>query len=116
MDIGAAAKLVKENRGLVLQTETDAATIALLKKQYDDLAAGVESMVEDHRRIERELAIRADKAERACKEMEGLLQRAADLIMQAFRAREGDTTPETMPPQTGRHIQDSRMPELNPAH
>lgn len=111
-----ANQLVAENRRLLLKSQTDDETIRTIKGQYDQLAAGIENMVEDHRKIERDLAIRADKAERAAKEIEGLLTRAADLIMQAFRARDGDATPEKMPQAQLAHVSDERLPMPGPTH
>lgn len=120
--------LVRENRRLRAKSDADDETILTLKKQYDDLAAGVESMVEDHKAIEaesqerfnkanRELMFERDRAVRAYKEIEGLLMQAGnaamsmnDLIMQAARAKIGDSTPEKMPEVKLPDIKDSRLP------
>lgn len=118
MDIDAfstqVSDLVAENRRLLLKSQTDDDTIRTVKAQYDALSDGMENLIEDHRKIERELSIRADKAERAAKEVEGLLARAADLIMQAFRAKEGDTTPAAMPMAQLAKINDPRLPAVAP--
>lgn len=102
--------LVRENRRLLLKSEADDKTIHMLKAQYDAIQAGMENMIEDHRRRERELLAEADRANVAYTEIEGHLNQAGDLIMQAARARIGNRTPERMPPQTGRHIEDPRLP------
>lgn len=111
-----ANQLVTENRRLRLEVESVRRLHADMKQRYDTVAAGMNDMIEDHRKIERDLQFRVDRAESSEKEVAELLLRVADMIQQAFRAREGEKTPETMPPQTGRHIQDARLPELNPAH
>ncbi len=106
--------LVSENRRLRMKSEADDKTIHVLKDQYAMVTSGMEDIVEDHRRIERELTIKAHKAQAAYSEMEGLLDRAADLILQAARARVGDDTPEKMPEHSGTHVNDARLPMIGP--
>lgn len=123
-----ANDLVLENRRLRAKSDADDEVIVILKKKYDDLAGGVEAMVEDHKQIEaesqerynkalRELMFRCDRAEMAYKEIEGLLGRAGDaamslndLIMQAVRAKIGDKTPEKMPEAKLLEVKDARLP------
>lgn len=97
--------LVAENRRLRNKSTADDITIQTLTEQYERLQSGVEDMVEDHRRRERELIAAADRAERAYVSIQGLLDQAADLILQAARARVGDAMPAPVP-----HLTDSRMP------
>lgn len=123
-----ANDLVLENRRLRAKSDADDETIITLKKKYDDLANGVEAMVEDHKQIEaesqenynkalRELMFRCDRAEMAYKEIEGLLGRAGDvamslndLILQAARSKIGDKTPEKMPEVKLPEVKDARLP------
>ncbi len=51
-------------------------------------------MVEQHRSNERQLAAERDRAVRAYTEIEGHLNQAADLILQASRARAGNQAPQ----------------------
>lgn len=102
--------LIAENRRLLKKSEADDKTIYVLKDQYDTLHAGVESLIEDHRAIERQLAGERDRAVRAYTEINGLLNQSADLIMQAIRARVGDLTPEKMPQRPLAEIHDDRLP------
>lgn len=87
-------RLVAENRRLRLKGEADDATIDLLKRQYDTLQGGVEDMIEDHRKIERDLSAARDRAVVAYTEIDGLLKQAADLIVQAMRARVPAAAPD----------------------
>lgn len=103
-------QMISELRRLRNKSDADDKTIHLLKEQNAELRGGIENLVEDHRRIERGLLAERDEAKIAYVEIEGLLNQAADSIMQAARARIGNQTPERMPPQTGRHIEDDRLP------
>lgn len=103
-------RLIAENRRLLKKSEADDKTIHLLKEQYEGLHNGVEDMVEDHRRIERDLVDKANRHELAYTEIVGLLDQAADLIVQAARARVGNVTPEKMPERQIPSIQDDRLP------
>lgn len=105
-------QLIAENRRLRSKSAADDATIHLLKEQYAAVSGGIEDMVEDHRKIERELTIEAHNARVAYIQIQGLLDQAADLILQAARARIGDITPEKMPTATLAVIGDSRMPDV----
>lgn len=105
-----SARMVAENRRLFTENESLRRLNADLKQRYDTITAGVNDMVEDHRRVERELQFRVDKAERSEKEVSELLLLAADTIHQGLRARVGDKTPTKMPAQTGRHVEDDRLP------
>jgi len=49
--------LVAENRRLRSKSDADDQTIGLLKANYKTVTDGIEDMVEDHRKIERELTI-----------------------------------------------------------
>lgn len=107
-------QLIAENRRLRNKSDADDKTMHLLKEQNRELRGGIENLIEDHRRIERSLIAERDEAKLAYVEIEGCLNQAGDLIMQAARARIGDMAPERMPPQTGRHIEDARLPENSP--
>lgn len=90
--IDQVSKLVAENRRYRMKSEADDRTIQVLKEQYDTLQAGVENMIEQHRAIERELCAERDRAVRSYTEIEGHLHQAADLIVQAMRARVGNAS------------------------
>jgi folate-dependent tRNA-U54 methylase TrmFO/GidA len=113
------AKLVAENRRYRVKSEADDKTIHLLKEQYDALQSGVENMIEEHRANERALAAERDRAVRSYTEIEGHLHQAADLIVQAMRARVGNADPA--PDRVGaadpggpmsHQLADSRMPQV----
>jgi len=107
-------QLIAETRRLRNKSDADDKTIHLLKEQNAELRGGIESLVEDHRRIERKLVGERDEAQLAYTEIEGLLNQAADCIMQAARARIGDQAPEKMPQQIGRHVDHHLLPENSP--
>lgn len=102
--------LVAENRRFRLQSEADANTIRLLKGQYEELSSSVEDMIQYYRRRERELISIANKAKLAYTEIDGLLNQAATIILQAARAQIGDQTPEKIPPPHLPSISDDRLP------
>ncbi len=102
--------LVAENRRLRNKSEADDATIALLKDQYRTVTKGIEDMVEDQRKIERELTIEIHNTRAADKEIAGLLNQVADLILQAARARIGDSVPANMSEMA--HHEDKRLPGI----
>ncbi len=97
-----------------MKSEADDATIVLLKSQYDQISGGMESLIEDHRRIERNLTVEIHNTRAADKEIAGLLNQVADLILLAARARIGNDTPATMPENLGPHINDARLPMIGP--
>lgn len=103
-------RLIAENRRLQKKSDADDKTIHILKQQYETLNAGVENMIEDHRRIERGLSAERDRAVVSYTEIDGLLGQTADLIMQAARARVGDLTPAKMPSATLPNLHDDRLP------
>ncbi len=107
-----ATKLVAENRRLRIKSDVDDETINILKQQYDELQSGVENLIEDHRKIERQLCAERDRAVRTSAEIEALLTQAGDLILQAMRARIGDVTPKVMPKAQTPHLVDQRMPQV----
>lgn len=107
-------RLIAENRRLINKSEADDHTIGVLKQQYDGLQAGVEAMVEDHRRIERGLMAERDRAVRAFAQIDGLLNCVGDLVVQAARARSGDATPEKMPAAKLAIVADGRLPQVSP--
>jgi hypothetical protein len=78
-----ASALVHDNRRLRLQADNDANTIATLKAQYDELAADFKSAQQNWRETEHRLITERDKAVCAHTEINGLLNQAADLIIQA---------------------------------
>jgi len=104
-------RIVAENRRLLAKSDADDATIATVKAQYDTLHAGVEDMIEDHRRIERNLTAERDRAVRAFTEINGLLLQTTDLITQALRARAGDSAQQAAPRRL-EALHDDRLPKL----
>lgn len=116
-----ANRLVAENQHLRVKSDSDDLTIRLMREQYDGLAATVNNVrdkaaaeikaTQDYAEHEiSDLTIERDQAVRAFKEIDTLLLQAADLVMQALRAREGDAAPESLPTQRGMHIDDDRLP------
>ena len=103
-------RLVSENQHLRVKSDNDDITHRLMKEQYDALSASVEGM---RSKFEREIHLmrtERDQAVRASKEINTLLLQAANLIMQALRAKEGDAAPEKMPEARGKHVSDDRLP------
>ncbi len=80
-----ASALVNENRRLRIKSDGDDKTITTIKQQYDVLARDFETY--QHRCGEREHALitERDQAVREKSEIEGLLNQAADLIIQALQ-------------------------------
>ena len=116
-----ANRIVAENQHLRVKSENDDITIRLLKDQYSGLAAEVNGIrdkaaadiaraKDGAERAVSGMQIERDQAVIAFKEIDTLLLQAADLIMQALRAREGDAAPEIMPTARGAHINDERLP------
>lgn len=122
--IDQTSRMVTENQNLRVKSDNDDITINLMRWQYDALSKDVDN-IQDRAAAEvrdakinaerdiRTMRIERDHAVRAFKEIDTLLLRAADLIMQALRAREGDGTPEIMPKAVTPHISDARMPEVS---
>jgi hypothetical protein len=79
-----ASAIVHENRRLRLKVDNDERTIATLKAQ---LAADFKSAQQTWREIEHQLITERDRAVTAEKEIHGLLNEAADLIIQAAARR-----------------------------
>jgi chromosome segregation ATPase len=104
--------LIAENRRLKNKSDADDKTIHVLKEQYNALQAGVEDMVEDHRKIERELVDQANRHKVSYTEIDGVLMQAADLIMQAARARIGNATPAVVPTPPTKMVNDHRLPDV----
>jgi uncharacterized membrane protein YcjF (UPF0283 family) len=84
--------IVHENRRLRLRVDNDAHTIATLKAQYNELASDFKSAQQSWRETEHQLITERDRALTAEKEINGLLNEAADLIIQAA-ARRAIATP-----------------------
>lgn len=114
-------RIVQENQHLRIKSNSDDTTIHLMKQQYDSLAASVASVrqkaaaevrdtKEEAEREITDMTIERDQAVRAFKEIDSVLLQAADLIMQALRARAGDDAPEKMPEARMPVIQDDRLP------
>lgn len=106
------SRLVAENRSLRIKGDADDKAIHLMQEQYDILQSGVESLVEDHRKIERELTAERDRAMRAYARIDGLLNQTADLVLQAMRAKIGNATPDPLPKASTPHLVDDRMPQV----
>jgi len=102
--------IVTENQNLRVRTSNDSVTIGLMKSQYDALAASVDGMKDKHDREMHKMRTERDQAVRSFKEIDTTLMQAADLIMQALRARQGDAAPEVMPDRLTSHIKDDRLP------
>lgn len=114
-------QIVAENQHLRVKSENDDITLNLMKSQYDSLAAQVADIrskaraeVEKARNMAADqiadMTIERDQAVRAFKEIDTTLMQAADLIMQALRARQGDDTPEQIPDRVTPHLRDDRLP------
>lgn len=115
------ATLVRENQNLRVKSDNDDKTIHLLGEQYKLLADQVrdirEKAASDVRRAKQDaddavmdMQIERDQAKAAYQIIETNLLQAADLIMQAARAREGNATPLIMPKAQLPHIEDARLP------
>lgn len=102
--------LVAENQHLRVKSDNDDKTMHLMQEQYKALAASVESMRNKYERQIFQLTTERDEAVIKHAKIKSLLLQAADIVMQAARADVGDETPEKMPPQTGSHIVDERLP------
>lgn len=114
-------ELVAEVQHLRVKSNNDDTTISLMRAQYDALAADVSrirskaatevGIARDRADAEvTEMRIERDQALRAFKEIDTTLMSAADLIMQALRARAGEITPEVIPDRPTRDIRDDRLP------
>ena len=53
-----------------------------------------------------------DKTDFFTQEIDTLLLQAADMIMQALRARQGNDVPEFLPDRKSKHVDDARLPAL----
>lgn len=117
--------MITENQNLRVKSDNDEKTIFLQTEQYNALAAKVNSIRDDAAsRVAKALddcdrqvtgmAIERDQAIAKYKRIDTLLMQAADLIMQAARARTGDETPEKMPQVQLPNMQDDRLPSLGP--
>ena len=93
--------LVAENRHLTIKNESDGNTIALLTKQYDDIASSVDKMKADYEQAIQTLRVERDQAVRKFAHINSLLSQCADIVMQALRARIGDEATERTPEQSG---------------
>ena len=85
--------LVQENQHLRVRTDNDDKTIALMKEQYDKLAASVDGLRDKHEREIHAMRTERDQAARSNREIEALLLQASEIVMQALRARVGDLQP-----------------------
>lgn len=110
-----ADALVRENQHLRVKSDNDDITMQLMREQYKALADSVEDMRSGLETKLHRMRVERDEAVLKHRTIKGLLLQSTDLVMQALRADKGDETPEIMPPQTGRHIEDDRLPlaELN---
>lgn len=102
--------LVAENQHLRVKADNDDKTLHLMQEQYRALSASVEGMRAKFERQIFQLTTERDEAMLKHSKIKSLLLQSADIIMQAARADVGDEAPEKMPPQTGRHIEDDRLP------
>jgi 16S rRNA U1498 N3-methylase RsmE len=83
--------MMRELEHLRSVNRAQAGQIAQLTKQYDDLAADHAAALEEHQRKMHNAYTDRDVAERKLKEIEGILDVTATHILQAMRARKGDT-------------------------
>ena len=102
--------LVSENQHLRVKSDNDDLTINLLKQQYAALSESVDGMRSKFEREIHTLRTERDQAVVSAKEIDTVLMQAADLIVQAARARVGNITPERMPQVRGDHLADDRLP------
>ncbi len=103
-------RLVARNRFLQVKSDSDDNVIRTLNDQYAKLASEVDGIRDDAARRETALRIERDRAVAKYEIINGLLVQAGDLLMQAFRAREGDKTPEKMPVRPAGTVTDDRLP------
>ncbi len=82
-----ASALVHDNRRLRVRVDNDAHTITTLKQQYDVLAADFKDAQQAWREREHALITERDRAVTSHNEIVGLLNQAADLIVQAAMKR-----------------------------
>lgn len=111
--VDQANQMVTENQNLRVKSDNDDKTIHLMKAQYDGLSASVEAV---HNKHDRELHIartERDQAVRAFKEIDTLLMQAANLVMQALRARQGDLTPAEILERPMTLVKDDRLPGIS---
>jgi len=104
------SRLVAENQNLRVKVENDGKTIHLMRSQYDALASSVNRERDRLHREIQDLKIERDQSLRAFKEIDTTLLQAADLIMQAMRARQGVEIPEELPNRTAKPVVDARIP------
>jgi hypothetical protein len=91
------SQMVLENQHLRVKSDNDDKTIHLMKEQYDAMAASVEGMRDRHVRELHEMRTGRDQAVRQFKTIDTLLLQASEIIMQALRARQGETVPAQIP-------------------
>ena len=84
---GETADAKADNRRLRIRVDNDERTIATLKAQYDQLAADFKSAQQSWRETEHQIITERDRAVTAEKEINGLLNETADLIIQAAARR-----------------------------
>jgi hypothetical protein len=100
--------IVRENQNLRVKSDNDDKTIHLMRQQYDSLAAEVDGIRDKAAREIRALITERDQAVRKFKEIDTTLMQAAEIILQAARARVGNGTTPAPPPA----ITDDRLPEV----
>ncbi len=104
------SRLVSDNQQLRVKVANDEKTIHLLKDQYSALSATVNGLRDRHAREVHDITSERDEAVVRHKEVTTLLLQAADIVMQALRANEGDLTPENIPDRRVAYIDDDRLP------
>ncbi len=103
-------RLVARNRFLQVKSDSDDNVIRTLNDQYAKLASEVDGIRDESARRESAMRIERDKAVAKYEIINGLLVQTADLLMQAFRAREGDKTPEKAQERIVGAVTDDRLP------
>lgn len=106
--------IVSENQHLRVKSENDDLTIHLQQQQYSALAATVNGLRDEHAREAHDLRTERDEAVIRFKTIDTLLLQAAQIIMQALRARAGNDVPEILPAIQTPHIEDARLPIVGP--
>lgn len=93
--------MMRELKTLRAANKSQADHIGLLKKQYDDLAADHDAMLQDFRAKLHRAYTERDRAERAASEIKIVLDTAAEAILQGIRALKGDEQRPAAAPQIG---------------
>jgi len=89
-EVGA---MVTELASLRLQTESDAKTISLLKKQNEVQAIELTTVKHEHEKQLQSLRQERDVALRKATEVRGIIENVGSMALQGIRKMRGDETP-----------------------